>query len=134
MRIERRKLDVAGIPPGAVVGCALALSAALFAAWVRLGLPLASCRFREWTGLPCLTCGSTRMTESLIQGNVPEALSLNPLVFSTLVAVVIWAVASVVLRFSQVKVVFSPRERMVLRLATVAALVAGWAYLIWRGT
>jgi len=37
------------------------------------------CLFKEVTGLPCPSCGTTRSIELLLQGNLPGALGTNPL-------------------------------------------------------
>ncbi|MFO7871291.1 MAG: DUF2752 domain-containing protein [Kiritimatiellia bacterium] len=40
---------------------------------------LTACPFRTLTGNPCALCGLTRGLRALINGNVKEAVSLNPL-------------------------------------------------------
>ena len=124
------------IPLGALFGGVLAVCAAAAAVWLRLGFPQPLCRFREWTGLPCPTCGSTRMVETLLSGDVVGAFLWNPLVFVALTGMAIWALVStarVALGRRAVRVVTVPWERAGLRLLAVALLAAGWAWLIWRG-
>ncbi|MEA3409417.1 MAG: DUF2752 domain-containing protein, partial [Candidatus Eisenbacteria bacterium] len=36
------------------------------------------CPFRAVTGLPCPTCGLTRVAHSLMRGDVGRALAINP--------------------------------------------------------
>jgi hypothetical protein len=87
------------------------------------------------TGIPCPTCGSTRLAEELLRGHVLDAFAANPLVFLAIAAVAVWAVLSVVtrlLRLPTARVHFDKRERLVLKLAAVAGLVASWAYVILR--
>lgn len=136
MRVERLESERAGLVVGAWIGGALVAGAALAALWLRLGLPIPSCLFREWTGIPCPSCGSTRMVEALLSGDVSGALACNPLVFAGLAALGVWAVAStarVLFRLPVWRITFEPRERLRLRILAIAALVASWSYLIWRG-
>ncbi len=135
MRIERHTAQ-GQTRLGIVFGGVLALAAVLAVAWLRLGLPQPVCHFREWTGLACPTCGSTRMVEALLRGDLATALAWNPLVFFALSAVAAWAAVATArqaLGHPSLHVVLKRRERAFLRLAAVGALVAHWAYLIWRG-
>jgi hypothetical protein len=137
MRFERRVQGQSAEPAlGLWFGGALLAAAALATVWFHLALPRPLCRFREWTGFPCPTCGSTRMVEALLSGQVLEAVAWNPLVFLGLCAVALWAavsVARVSFGLPAWRLVLAPRERLGLRLIAVVVLAAGWAYLIWRG-
>ena len=59
--------------------------AALLALLHRMGVPLTGwlppCPFHRLTGLNCPGCGTTRMLEALLSGDVAEAFSLNPFFF-----------------------------------------------------
>jgi len=121
---------------GAVVGALLAVGGALTAVWLRLGLPRPVCLLREWTGIPCPTCGTTRLVEALLAGDVLEALVWNPLVFLALAAVSTWAVLSAarfVLGLPAWGLVLSARERLAARVLAVIGLIGGWAWVVWRG-
>ncbi len=48
------------------------------------------CTFRLFTGLPCPFCGTTRAFGSLIQGNLIESLTLNPLALIIAAIIVLW--------------------------------------------
>lgn len=136
MKLEPVPPDRSSTPLGAIFGGVLALSALMTAVWLWSGLPLPVCHFRQWTGLPCLTCGSTRLAESLLAGHPVEAFLFNPLVFVGLSLVAVWAVLSatrVAFGLSTWRLVLGPRERLGARILASAALVVGWAYLIWRG-
>ena len=115
---------------------ALVLSATAAAAvWIRLGLPSPGCRFREWTGLPCATCGTMRMLRELSAGDVAAAIRFNPMMFAVLAALVGWTVRALVLVLAgrpPSPVELGPRARRVLVLAAAIAFAAGWAYQIWR--
>jgi hypothetical protein len=118
-----------------VVGAVLAVGGALTAVWLRLGLPRPVCLLQEWTGVPCPTCGTTRLLEALLAGDMLGALAWNPLVFLGLTAVAGWAVLSAV-RFTfglpTWRLALSPRERIAAGVLTVAALIGGWAWVLWR--
>ena len=135
MRIEWRQPGTTGPPLGAVFGLVMAFGAVVGAVWLKLGMPVPACRLRELTGVPCPTCGSTRLAEELLRGHVLDAFAANPFVFLALVAVAVWAVASAVtrlLRLPTARLHFDKRERLVLKLVAVAGLVASWAYVILR--
>ena len=133
MKLERQ----AGEPPlGAIFGAVGLTGAALAALWLRLGLPLPVCYFHQWTGLPCPSCGSTRLVESLLAGDLLGAARWNPLVFLALAGVALWAALStarLLLGRPAWRVELRSGERVALRFLAGAALVAGWAYLIWNG-
>ena len=136
MRLVRQTGESAGQPLGAILGAVAAVGAALAALWLRLGLPLPVCYFNEWTGLPCPSCGSTRLVESLLAGDILGAARWNPLVFVVLAGVALWAILStarLLLGLPAWRVELGPGERLALRILAGTALVAGWAYLIWNG-
>jgi hypothetical protein len=118
------------------IAAALLGAAALAAGWLRLGLPRPVCVFHRWTGLPCATCGTTRMIESLLAGDVAGALAWNPLVFVAMVVAVpctAWLLVRTAVGLRPLRVVLGPRERPALAILVVAIVIAGWAFLIWRG-
>jgi hypothetical protein len=119
-----------------MLGTALLAVGLPVAAWLRLGLPIPVCTLKHWTGLPCLTCGSTRLVQALLRGDVLEAAAWNPLVFGTLAWMAVWAVASTVralLGLPAWRVVLVGAERRAAGLAAVGAVAAGWVYLVVRG-
>ena len=133
MKLERTAERRAGPPLGAIFGGVLLLGAGLAAVWLRLGLPRPICLLREWTGIPCPTCGSTRLVEALLAGDVGAALAQNPLVFVVLVGVALWALASAAGRLFGLRaprVVLGAGEKLVLRIGAVVAVLAGWVYLV----
>jgi len=136
VRIEQHRIAHDGPSLGTLFGGVMVLAAGLAALWLRLGLPQPACHFRNWTGVPCPTCGSTRMVEALLRGEIVAALGWNPLVFLALAGVAVWAVVSTVNRLfglPALRVIFGSRERQLLRVGAVTVLAAAWAYLIWRG-
>lgn len=136
MRLERRPLHAAGPPLGAVLGVVAVLATTVAGIWLRLDLPRPVCNFHEWTGRPCPTCGSMRLAEALVRGDVVEAIGWNPLVFLALCGVVVWALASAArhaLGLPGLRVVLRPQERRLLWMAVMGAVLADWIYLVWRG-
>lgn len=57
----------------------LAAAAALLQIGIGLNLPWPQCGFRQWTGLPCPFCGSTRALLAWSHGDVGLAFRFNPL-------------------------------------------------------
>ena len=122
--------------PGTLVLALLATGAALSAAWVRFGLPLPHCTLKEWTGLPCATCGTTRLVQALLSGEILAAFALNPLVFSGLVLTTAWGVTSAVRWAFDLPLrpfTVGPDHRARLVLVAVAAVILNWIYLVARG-
>jgi hypothetical protein len=125
-----------GVPPlGAIFG-GIGLVAA--AAVGLLGLdrvPVTMCMFKGLTGLPCPTCGSTRVAGRLFDLDFAGALAMNP--FTTVLAAVIaaWAVADALLlpRRRALRVGLSPSAGRLLRIVAFAAFFANWVYLIVSG-
>ncbi len=72
---------------GGMVGLSLLVS-------LGTGRDVPTCLFRRVTGLPCATCGGTRVVYALSQGHVLTALQLNPLVTLLLLSAPIIAVAA----------------------------------------
>jgi hypothetical protein len=48
------------------------------------------CLFRNATGLPCPTCGSTRAVLAVVDGRLLDAVLLNPLMFVATVIGAVW--------------------------------------------
>lgn len=135
MKLERQTREQSRQPLGALVGGLMVAAAAVAALWLRLGLPLPECRLRELTGIPCPTCGSSRLVESLLSGRVLEAAAMNPIIFAGLTAVVLWAAISAVrwvFGLPTWHLVLTRRERRVLVVVLIAGVLASWAYIIWR--
>ena len=114
----------------------VAVSLATSALWLRLGLPRPACAFRAWTGLPCATCGSTRLVRELLSGHVAEAAAFNPLVFSAIVLATVWSslsIARAVLDAPARPFVPALVTRAHLVVAGAMAILANWIYLVLRG-
>lgn len=105
--------------------------------WLGLGRPLPPCVFHALTGIPCPTCGCTRATLKLLQGDIPSAVALNPLYILGVVAVVLFNLyAAVVLagRLPRLRLGNLPRGvGSVFRWGAIAAVLCNWAWLIYSG-
>ena len=86
------------------------------------------CWFRKVFGVPCLTCGGTRSTLSLLQGRWLAALEYNPLVAVGDVLIAAWLVSRVVFRRS-IDIELTSIQRYVFRIVIGLALVANWVYV-----
>lgn len=122
----------AGTPWGALFLGVGALAAGLVALLRLDRLPIAICVFKQLTGLPCPSCGSTRALARLALLDVWGALSMNPLFVVASLGLVVWGVAELVLWTRGTTLAFeaSPGVARLLRFAAVAAVLVNWAYLI----
>lgn len=98
-------------------------------------VPILPCPFKEMTGYPCPTCGSTRLVLSLFGMNLVDAFLWNPGIFLSGVAAVFWFGYGIVSQLSgkKVRVPLSKREGKWLRLALLGGFMINWLYLIIAG-
>jgi hypothetical protein len=99
----------------------------------RLKLPL--CYFKAFTGLPCPTCGSTRVAGRLFDLDAAAAFAMNPLATLAAFAIAAWALGDLALlpRRRALGLELAPRAGAVLRVALVLAIALNWAYLLAAG-
>jgi len=136
MRWARVEPEARTPPLGVIFGGVLLLALSGALVWLELDLPRPVCPWRAWTGIPCPTCGTTRMVEALRCGHPLEAAGWNPLVFGAAGAIVAWAAVSATWRglgLRRRRVILERREALALRVLALAVLLAGWGYLVWRG-
>lgn len=124
-----------GLPLGAIltgIGAAAAVAVAL----LHLdALPFSVCVFKLATGLPCLSCGSTRALGRLVHGDVAGAFAMNPLAAAGMLALLPWAGADLLLltRRKAFALELGPAAARAARIAAVAAVLVNWAYLVAAG-
>ena len=98
------------------------------------------CLIKHTTNMPCPSCGSTRSVMAITQGNIAEALYLNP--FGILIALVmlitpIWLLRDVfakkdsLLQCYQKLEVTLKKKRVALPL--IALVIVNWAWNITKG-
>src|SRR3954468_12770357 len=123
--------------PGATpLGLVFLACAAIIAIGVGLlhldHMPVAFCAFKAVTGLPCLTCGTTRAFARLFRLDLPGALAMNPMMASVAVAMVPWGMADLAFLRSgrAVALEVSPRWAPFVRTAALSLAAVNWAYLI----
>lgn len=114
------------------------IGAALFGlVWLKSGRPLPQCTFHAVTGWPCPTCGTTRATLKLLQGDLAAAFALNPLYFMGLAALAAFNLYAVIVlagRLPRLRVgALPPGTGQLLRWGALALLFANWAWLIYWG-
>lgn len=103
--------------------------AALEAAGARL------CVFHRWTGLPCLTCGSTRACAALAAGDLAGSFRVQPLVSALLtIGIAVSAAFSLMLVGGRaITLRLSADERRLTLIAAAVLAAVNWMYLLWRG-
>ncbi len=107
----------------------------LVAAWESLELPGRTkeflCHLRRLTGVPCPTCGSTRLARALLQGRVLDAAGQNPFVFALAAGLGFWLVLRVGFG-RRLEVQLHSWQRRAGWIIAAALFFANWAYVIWK--
>lgn len=123
-------------PLGLLVGGASGVGLGLVVAWRAAGGSLPACPLHAALGVPCPSCGGTRMIDALVAGDVGAALAWNPLLFVLGLALGAWALASAwraACGLAAVRLVLAPRDGWLVRVVAVVAVGGNWAWLVWRG-
>jgi hypothetical protein len=116
------------LPPALLLSVGVVLVAWLVLAQT-LGEDLVLCALRRLTGLPCPTCGSTRLVLAVLEGRLGLAFELNPLVAGVGFALLAWLVLRVVTA-RRARLECGPRGARVLLGLGIVALLLNWAYLL----
>jgi hypothetical protein len=93
------------------------------------------CAFKAVTGLPCMSCGTTRALGRLFHLDLPGAVTMNPLSAAVALALVPWGLVDLVLlpRGRALVLEISRGLAPFVRVTAVALVFANWAYLIVAG-
>ena len=91
------------------------------------------CVFRNVTGLPCPTCGSTRAALSAVQGRPLDAIAFNPFVTVAGALSIGWLAMRVGFR-RRIEINLAPRQRTLVWVVIAALLGANWVYVILGNT
>lgn len=106
---------------------ALAINLAL-----RWHVPLPFCLLREWTGIPCPACGSTRSLLAWSHLDPLGALRFNPLFFLACLGLILWTGAGLAERITRAPLRERLRTMTARRLSVSLALglvALNWVYL-----
>ena len=89
---------------------------------------------RQALDIPCLSCGATRATLALFDGNLLTAISLQPLIISLYLIIAVWGIASLVTFVRDRKLVLdlNRTEDILFKISLVVLPLLNWAYLIWQ--
>lgn len=122
---------------GSVGTVLAALGLVLYLMAPRLLGGVTACLFKAGTGIPCPTCGTTRVLEALAAGDLLMALVVNPLAVLTLAGgavylVYAWLVMAGALRPRRPGWLTPPMP-VWLRLGLPLAVAANWIYLMAAG-
>lgn len=98
-------------------------------------IDLGTCSMKAFVGIPCLSCGSTRATMTLLAGDLIKALKLQPLMISIYFSITIWGLMSFYTFLKNRKLVLdlTKREDLIFKISLVTLPLLNWAYLIATG-
>jgi hypothetical protein len=126
LREERQLLLLWGAAAGGVL--------LLWAALPGVARFFPRCPFKVLTGLPCLSCGSTRAALALLRGDAAAAFHFNPLSSALGIGFVVGGLVAPAWAFFRWPVPGSfPAMTAARRAALVAFLLAAWGWQIARG-
>ncbi len=94
-------------------------------------LPTFKCQFKEFTGHPCPTCGTTRLVLSIFQFKIRDAFLFNPFMFVSGVIFGLWTLTGFLPLFFKKKLIvqFGKREKKVIVIIIAIMFLLNWAYL-----
>ena len=93
------------------------------------------CSFQINTGLPCLTCGTTRSVLALRRGDLLTSLRLSPLMWGTISFVTVWSLWSLLIHFKgrRPMLVLTRLEKRALKILVPLLVLGYWGYLVATG-
>ncbi len=96
---------------------------------------LPDCVFHSLTGFPCPTCGSTRAFSALIDGEILDAIRLQPLFVATCLICAMCGVRALLAQIvgKRFTVELTNQDRLFIRFALIGVIVVNWAYLVKAG-
>ena len=132
MRLFLKKRTKGQIEFGILYG-----SIAIFALCVSRFIPdlnlIPSCVFKNCTGLPCPTCGSSRAIVHLAHGDILSSIAMNPLTALCLAAAVsyfLFSLTTLVFDTRRMSLKLEENEKSVVRAGEVLLILVNWAYLV----
>jgi hypothetical protein len=107
------------------------------AAWFAAQLPTPHCIFHSLTGLPCLTCGTTRASIQFFHGHFGASFVFNPLAFFAFFGLIVfdlYAFCVVLTGARRLRLEnFSPVDKFVARRIAIGLIAGNWLYLLTLG-
>ncbi len=96
-------------------------------------VPVMLCPFKEITGLPCPTCGTTRVVLSIYELDLWSAFLFNPGLFLFLIAMGFWFALGIHGQIARKVLVvkLTEREKLAVRWTLIILFLANWLYL-WK--
>jgi hypothetical protein len=91
------------------------------------------CAFKGLTGIPCLTCGSTRAAVHLSHGEFLSAFVMNPLTTLCLISAVFYffySLVSAAFDLPRISVLLTDNEKKAIKAGVVVLLLVQWVYLV----
>jgi hypothetical protein len=95
------------------------------------------CPLRQYTGIPCFTCGSTRAVLALASGDLKTAFLTQPLISSLLCCIApiaLFSLCGALLQKRIFLVSLSHTEKVILGLVLTAVTLLNWVYLLSTNT
>lgn len=98
-------------------------------------LVFGTCGMKIIFGIPCFTCGATRATIHLLDGNVSTALAFQPLIILVYGILALWGTVSFVSFAAdrKVELSLSDLENTIAKVLLLTLPFLNWAYLIAAG-
>jgi hypothetical protein len=131
MRIQIR----AGATPfGSILAGAEVIAAAAIRVLRLDQIPISMCTFRSITGLPCMSCGSTRALGRLARFDVAGAFILQPMITVAAAGILAWGIIDSFVYIARRGALALTDTRGVGRLTLLigALFVLNWIYLLMR--
>jgi hypothetical protein len=120
------------VPLGGLFGVITALGCAVVGLLSLDRLGSTFCLFRLATGLPCPTCGATRVLGRLARLDLAGALVMNPLMAAGALGLLVWGLADFVLLPTKraLRLALPAAWHAKVRILAVLALLLNWAFLL----
>ena len=98
------------------------------------------CLFKQVTGIPCPSCGSTRSVLALLRGDFAGALFWNPfgiLIILILIISPVWMIYDIVLRKESLYIFYNRSEQFFKRkwiaIPAITLVLLNWIWNIYKG-
>jgi len=99
------------------------------------------CLFKDVTGFPCPSCGTTRSVSALIQGNIKDAVLINPfgiLIAAAMLLIPFWIILDTITKkdgffrfYLNVEHLFTTNKWIII--SSIAIVLLNWFWNIEKG-